>query len=92
MKIIYRNYSVGGWRVGSAVKSTAALPEDPDLVASTHTAAHDHLQQVPGDSMPSSALCRYHEYTWYTYIHVSKNVYTYKGKTNKSLKFYDLNI
>lgn len=79
MKIIYRNYNLG-----SAVKSTVALPEDLDLVASTHMAAHDHLQ-VPGDSMPSSGLCRYYEYTWCTYIHVSKmviNLYIYEKQIN----------
>ena len=33
-----------GWRHGSAIKSTAALAEDPDFVSSTQMVAHGHLQ------------------------------------------------
>lgn len=35
-----------------------ALPEDPDLVTSTHVSAHEPPRTaVPGDPMPSPALC-----------------------------------
>lgn len=35
--------SPGGCRAGSAVKRTAVLSEDPELVPSTHMAAHNCL-------------------------------------------------
>ena len=36
-----------GWRDGSKLKSTAALPDDPGSIPSTHVVDHNHLSGGP---------------------------------------------
>lgn len=51
-----------------SVRAFAALAKDLCVAPSTHTKAHNCLNPVPGDMVPSSGLHGHKEHTWCTYI------------------------
>lgn len=68
-------------------RALTALPEDLDLISSTHMVTQNHVATtIPGDLMPSGGLQGHQACTRYTDI---TNIHTYK--VNKNLKnFYSI--
>ena len=61
-----------GWRDGSAVKSVCSVLTPGFHSKHSHGKSQPSVTAVPGESMPSSDLCRHHAHSWCTCLHASK--------------------